>query len=50
MNKIPRMEEASDARISSFCPSACCAEKVGIAAIATDWAIAACAMIINEKL
>ena len=44
---MPRRAEASEERISSCLPSACCAEKVGIAAIATDWAMAACAMSIS---
>src|SRR5688572_12791289 len=47
--RMPRNEAANEARISPVLPSACCAEKVGRAAIAIDWAMAACAMIISEK-
>ena len=45
----PRMLEASELRISSNLPSANWAEKVGMAAMATDCAMAACAINIKEK-
>ena len=48
-SNTPRKEAASEARISSTLPSACWAEKVGMAAIAIDWAMATWAMSISEN-
>ena len=45
----PRSAAASELRSSSSLPNACCAENVGMAAMATDCAIAAWAMSMREK-